>query len=56
MQMNDTAAPGTFMQVIDILCHHRYMKVFLQFRQQFMPTVRFHLQQLFPTLIIEINH
>ena len=56
MQMNDVATPGTFVQVINILCHHRHMEVFLQFRQQFMSTVRFHLQQLFPALIIEINH
>ena len=56
MQMNNVATSGAFMQIINILCHHRYMETFLQFRQQLMSTVRFHLQQLFPAFIIEINH
>ena len=50
--MKNVAASGAFMQIIYILCHHRYMETFLQFRQQLMPTVRFHLQQLFPTFIV----
>ena len=55
VQVNHLVASGTLVQVVHILRDNGHMEIFFQFRQQFVPPVRFHLQQLFASFVIEID-
>ena len=55
MEVDDVRGTGTFVQVVDILRHHRDVVILFQGRHQFVSAVGLHRGQLFATFVVEID-
>jgi len=56
MQMNDTAAASPFMQVVHVLCDDGQVMLLLQSCKHLLRMVGLHLQEIFPTGIVEVEN
>lgn len=54
MQMNHAFAPGTLVQIIDILRNDRYIEVLFQLCKPDVSGIRLYIQQLLATLVIKL--
>ena len=56
MQMQNLAASGTFVQIVNILSHHIHIKPLFQFGNSVVSGVGFHFKKLFAALVVETKY
>ena len=56
VEMDDTGGAGTLMQVVDVLCHHAYLKALLELRYEAVSGVGLRLYQLPAQVVVEVRN